>query len=200
MTNLLTVNYKQTGKSANLNDMGMREMQARAYEARHEQYLLLKAPPASGKSRALMFLALSKLHEQGLKKVIVAVPEMSIGGSFKDTQLTANGFFADSGNLGTIHFNPNIISHRFEFNESLASFQQGGEDGKARLHVCLTPLLVLGGVEFETENTSADHTQPINVHDIQRLLVFRPKDAQQVQVGTQVDSHTFGTAFFHGRG
>jgi len=95
MTNLLTVNYKQTGKSANLNDMGMREMQARAYEARHEQYLLLKAPPASGKSRALMFLALSKLHEQGLKKVIVAVPEMSIGGSFKDTQLTANGFFAD---------------------------------------------------------------------------------------------------------
>ena len=95
MTNLLTVNYKQTGKSANLNDMGMREMQARAYEARHEQYLLLKAPPASGKSRALMFLALSKLHEQGLKKVIVAVPEMSIGGSFKDTRLTANGFFAD---------------------------------------------------------------------------------------------------------
>jgi len=95
MANLLTVNYKQTGKSANLNDMGMREMQARAYEARHEQYLLLKAPPASGKSRALMFLALSKLHEQGLKKVIVAVPEMSIGGSFKDTQLTAHGFFAD---------------------------------------------------------------------------------------------------------
>ena len=95
MTDLLTVNYKQTGKSSNLNDMGMREMQARAYEARDAQYLLLKAPPASGKSRALMFLGLDKLHKQGLKKVIVAVPEMSIGASFKDTALTANGFFAD---------------------------------------------------------------------------------------------------------
>lgn len=95
MTDLLTVNYKQTGKSSNLNDMGMREMQARAYEARDAQYLLLKAPPASGKSRALMFLGLDKLHKQGLKKVIVAVPEMSIGSSFKDTALTANGFFTD---------------------------------------------------------------------------------------------------------
>lgn len=95
MANLLTVNYKQTGKSSNLNTMGMREMQARAYEARDAQYLLLKAPPASGKSRALMFLGLDKLHKQGLKKVIVAVPEMSIGASFKDTNLTEHGFFAD---------------------------------------------------------------------------------------------------------
>src|SRR5574344_1824313 len=95
MANLLTVNYKQTGKSANLNEMGMREMQARAFDSCDAQYLLLKAPPASGKSRALMFLGLDKLHNQGLKKVIVAVPEMSIGGSFTDTKLTAGGFFAD---------------------------------------------------------------------------------------------------------
>lgn len=95
MADLLTVQYKQTGKSSNLNAMGMREMQARAYEARDAQYLLLKAPPASGKSRALMFLGLDKLHHQGLKKVIVAVPEMSIGSSFKDTDLTSGGFFAD---------------------------------------------------------------------------------------------------------
>lgn len=95
MTDLLTVKYKQSGKSSNLNDMGMREMQGRAYDARDAQYLLLKAPPASGKSRALMFLGLDKLHKQGLKKVIVAVPEMSIGSSFKDTKLTDNGFFAD---------------------------------------------------------------------------------------------------------
>lgn len=95
MANLLTVNYKQTGKSSNLNAMGMREMQARAFESRDAQYLLLKAPPASGKSRALMFLGLDKLHSQGLKKVIVAVPEMSIGGSFRDTKLTEHGFFAD---------------------------------------------------------------------------------------------------------
>lgn len=73
----------------------MREMQARAYAARNAQYLLLKAPPASGKSRALMFLALDKVIRQGLKKVIVAVPEMSIGGSFRDTNLTSSGFFAD---------------------------------------------------------------------------------------------------------
>ena len=95
MADLLTVQYKQTGKSSNLNAMGMREMQARAYEARDAQYLLLKAPPASGKSRALMFLGLDKLHNQGLKKVIVAVPEISIGSSFKDTDLTSGGFFAD---------------------------------------------------------------------------------------------------------
>ena len=95
MADLLTVQYKQTGKSSNLNNMGMREMQARAYEARDAQYLLLKAPPASGKSRALMFLGLDKLHKQELKKVVVAVPEMSIGGSFKDTDLTSGGFFAD---------------------------------------------------------------------------------------------------------
>jgi superfamily II DNA or RNA helicase len=73
----------------------MREMQAKAFAARESQYLLLKAPPASGKSRALMFLALDKLFNQGLKKVIVAVPERSIGASFAATNLTRAGFFAD---------------------------------------------------------------------------------------------------------
>lgn len=95
MANLLTVNYKQTGKISNHNAMGMREMQARAYEQRDAQYLLLKAPPASGKSRALMFLGLDKLHAQGLNKVIVAVPEMSIGASFQDTELKKHGFAYD---------------------------------------------------------------------------------------------------------
>lgn len=70
-------------------------MQARAFASRNSQYLLLKAPPASGKSRALMFLGLDKLINQGLRKVIVAVPEMSIGASFRDTELTKDGFFAD---------------------------------------------------------------------------------------------------------
>ena len=95
MPDILTVRYAQTGNSTRQNPMGMREMQARAYEQRDAQYLLLKAPPASGKSRALMFLALDKVIKQGLEKVIVAVPEMSIGGSFKDTDLTSYGFFAD---------------------------------------------------------------------------------------------------------
>jgi superfamily II DNA or RNA helicase len=87
--------YAQTGESTKLNDFGMREMQAKAYEKRNSQYLLIKAPPASGKSRALMFIALDKLHNQGIKKVIVAVPEKSIGGSFSANKLTNYGFFAD---------------------------------------------------------------------------------------------------------
>lgn len=70
-------------------------MQARAFAARDAQYLLLKAPPASGKSRALMFLGLDKLYNQGIKKVIVAVPERAIGGSFSSTKLSEHGFFAD---------------------------------------------------------------------------------------------------------
>jgi superfamily II DNA or RNA helicase len=75
--------------------MGMRDMQVRAYESRDAQYLLLKAPPASGKSRALMFLALDKLENQGIRKAIVAVPERSIGSSFAKTNLKSHGFFAD---------------------------------------------------------------------------------------------------------
>jgi len=95
MPDLVNVKYKQTGKSKKTNDMGMREMQERAFEARSAQYLLIKAPPASGKSRALMFIGLDKLREQGLKKVIVAVPERSIGSSFAPTELKKFGFFED---------------------------------------------------------------------------------------------------------
>lgn len=93
MTNIIEVNYQQTGESKKTNSFGMRDMQAKAYEKRNEQYLLLKAPPASGKSRALMFIALDKLYNQGIKKVIVAVPERSIGGSFGLTNLKKDGFF-----------------------------------------------------------------------------------------------------------
>jgi hypothetical protein len=95
MPNIVEVNYKQTGESTKINKLGMREMQERAYQARDARYLLLKAPPASGKSRALMFLALDKIHKQGIKKVIVAVPEKSIGGSFSKTDLMSHGFFAN---------------------------------------------------------------------------------------------------------
>ena len=95
MPNLVNVSYHQTGKSTNTNTMGMREMQSRAFESRDANYLLLKAPPASGKSRALMFLALDKMINQGIKKVIVAVPERSIGSSFSQTNLMKDGFFAN---------------------------------------------------------------------------------------------------------
>lgn len=93
--NLVNVSYAQTGQSKSTNELGMREMQERAYEARSAQYLLLKAPPASGKSRALMFIALDKLINQGVKKVIVAVPERSIGNSFAPNELTKYGFYAN---------------------------------------------------------------------------------------------------------
>jgi superfamily II DNA or RNA helicase len=91
----VNVTYGQTGESQKPNDMGMRAMQARAYSERGAQYLLVKAPPASGKSRALMFIGLDKLQNQGIRKVIVSVPERSIGASFKPTKLTEHGFSRD---------------------------------------------------------------------------------------------------------
>ena len=87
--------FAQTGNSTKENDMGMREMQARAFAKRHSKYLLIQAPPACGKSRALMFLALDKVINQGIKKVFIAVPQIAIGSSFADTKLSENGFFAD---------------------------------------------------------------------------------------------------------
>lgn len=87
--------FAQTGKSTEENNMGMREMQARAFEKRNSKYLLIQAPPACGKSRALMFLALDKVINQGLNKVIIAVPQIAIGSSFADTDLTERGFFSD---------------------------------------------------------------------------------------------------------
>ncbi|MCL8205951.1 DEAD/DEAH box helicase family protein [Ligilactobacillus agilis] len=93
--NVVSVAYHHTGKSTNTNNLGMRAMQARVYEKRNSKYLLVKAPPASGKSRALMFVALDKLANQDIKKVIVAVPERSIGRSFKNTDLTTYGFYED---------------------------------------------------------------------------------------------------------
>ena len=93
--NIVNIQYQTTGASTRTNEMGMREMQAKAYASRNAQYLLLKAPPASGKSRALMFIALDKLATGQVSKVIVAVPERSIGGSFKNTELSKNGFHSD---------------------------------------------------------------------------------------------------------
>ena len=73
----------------------MRPMQERAYQMRGEQYLLIKSPPASGKSRALMFIALDKLEKQGVKQALIVVPEKSIGSSFHDEPLSDFGFWAD---------------------------------------------------------------------------------------------------------
>lgn len=93
--NIVDIEYNQTGDSVRTNDMGMREMQQRVYEHRTAQHLLVKAPPASGKSRALMFVGLDKLFNQNRRKVIVSVPERSIGASFETTDLKEHGFFTD---------------------------------------------------------------------------------------------------------
>ena len=115
MTNFVDVTYQQTGKSLETDSLGMREMQRRAFAERDAQYLLLKAPPASGKSRALMFLGLDKLYNQGIKKVIVAVPEKVIGASFDRTKLSAYGFFAD-----------------WDYNEDYNLCTPGGDEKKVR--------------------------------------------------------------------
>lgn len=91
----VSVSYARNGSSTKANELGMRPMQERAYEKRGEQYLLIKSPPASGKSRALMFIALDKLQNQGLKQAIIVVPEKSIGSSFHDEPLSHYGFWAD---------------------------------------------------------------------------------------------------------
>ncbi|KAB2770722.1 DEAD/DEAH box helicase [Brucella anthropi] len=91
----VSVTYARNGSTNKANALGMRPMQERAYEKRGEQYLLIKSPPASGKSRALMFIALDKLANQGLKQAIIVVPEKSIGSSFADEPLSKFGFWAD---------------------------------------------------------------------------------------------------------
>src|SRR3989339_137334 len=133
MPDLVHVTYAQSGQSLSTNNMGMREMQAKAFEARNAQYLLLKAPPASGKSRALMFLGLDKLFNQGIKKVIVAVPERSIGASFDQTDLTSHGFFADWD------FNPNynLCTPGSDNSRSkVEAFQHFLEDKKEAILIC----------------------------------------------------------------
>ncbi|WP_338925190.1 DEAD/DEAH box helicase [Mycetohabitans endofungorum] len=91
----VSVTYARNGASTKANALGMRPMQERAYEKRGEQYLLIKSPPASGKSRALMFVALDKLKNQGIKQAIIVVPEKSIGASFNDEPLAKYGFWSD---------------------------------------------------------------------------------------------------------
>lgn len=114
--NFININYEANSASVGLNGMGMRDMQSRAFELRESQYILIKSPPASGKSRALMFLALEKMKNQGVLKTIVVVPEKSIGGSFSSSVLVDKGF----------HSNWSVLSHNnlcIESNETSEAFQ-----------------------------------------------------------------------------
>ena len=87
--------YASDGSSTRSNAMGMRPMQEKVWLRRGQQYLLIKSPPASGKSRALMFVALDKLNRQGKKQAIIVVPERSIGASFHSEPLSHSGFDYD---------------------------------------------------------------------------------------------------------
>ena len=91
----VSVTYARNGASTRSNELGMRPMQERAWEKRGEQYLLIKSPPASGKSRALMFIALDKVRNQDLHQAVIVVPEKAIGASFNDEPLSHFGFWAD---------------------------------------------------------------------------------------------------------
>lgn len=91
----VSITTARTGASSKANVLGMRAMQERAWTKRGEQYLLIKSPPASGKSRALMFIALDKLYNQGLRQAIIVVPERSIGSSFANEPLSQFGFYWD---------------------------------------------------------------------------------------------------------
>lgn len=131
--NAMKVNYHHTGKSTQINEFGMREMQAKVYEKRKSKYLLVKAPPASGKSRALMFVALDKLLNQGLDKVIITVPERSIGRSFKDTDLVKYGFYAD----WKIDSKYDLTSNDLKSNESKVNkFVEFLNDGDSKILIC----------------------------------------------------------------
>jgi hypothetical protein len=91
----ITLNYNGTGASKATNSLGMRAMQGRVWDKRDAQHLLVKSPPASGKSRAAMFVGLEKLRTNAVDRVVIAVPERSIGASFRDTGLSAGGFHSD---------------------------------------------------------------------------------------------------------
>lgn len=123
MSKVFEIKYGQKETSVNLNSLGMRDMQARVYEKRNSQHLLVKAPPASGKSRALMFVALDKLNNQGIKKVIIAVPERAIGKSFKSTKLMEFGYYwdwvvKDDNNLTTVGSSQSKVKAFIDFIKS----------------------------------------------------------------------------------
>ena len=143
---IVDIKYQQTGTATAVNPLGMREMQAMAYEHRNKRFLLIKAPPASGKSRALMFIALDKLQNQGIKKVVVAVPEKSIGRSFKNTNLMNGGFFANWA-VPTYFNLTDVKNEQDKKGRFIEFFRQNG----AKILVCAHATLRNGMKELEDE-------------------------------------------------
>ena len=69
-------------------------MQERAYEKAGASNTCSSSRHPHRANRALMFVALDKLQNQGLKQAIIVVPERSIGASFGDEPLSTYGFWA----------------------------------------------------------------------------------------------------------
>lgn len=175
--NIVDICYEQTGQSTHTDELGMREMQAKVYDCKDKQYLLVKAPPASGKSRAMMFVALYKMQHQGICKTIVSVPEKTIGGSFQHTKLKESGFFAD----WTVAPYYNLCGGDNESNK-IGRFKEFLQDHAATILVCTHSTLryackdlddecfndVLIGID-EFHHTSADADSGLG--DLVRRLI-----------------------------
>ena len=86
----VTMSCAVSGASTRSNELGIGRWWEKAASLSADQ-----VAPASGKSRALMFIALDKLHNQGIAQAIVVVPERTIGASFEDARLSEFGFWAD---------------------------------------------------------------------------------------------------------
>lgn len=142
--------FAQSGRSTSTENMGMREMQQRVFSQREARLLLIKAPPASGKSRALMYLALDKLFHQGIKKVIIAVPQMAIGPSFRNTELKSRGFFAD----WKVDYDLCVPGADVRKSEQVREFMQNPD---ARILLCAHPTLVYFYNELK-DKTLLNHT------------------------------------------
>src|ERR1700733_14221448 len=102
----VSVKYAHDGRSAKADALGMRPMQARVWLQRGERYLLIKSPPASGKSRALMFVALDKLRHQGLKQALVAPFSPRATMPLPIAQSGDNHGQPRPGNLVPVHHHP----------------------------------------------------------------------------------------------
>ncbi|MGY4255305.1 superfamily II DNA or RNA helicase [Bradyrhizobium sp. USDA 4516] len=166
----ISVNYARNGNSTKANALGMRPMQERAYERRGEQYLLIKSPPASGKSRALMFITLDKLANQGIKQAIIVVPEKSIGASFHDEPLTKHGFFAD----WTVEPKWNLCDAPGSDNggkvNSVGTFLEGGDKALVCTHATFRFAVEKFGVEkFDDRLIAVDEFHHVSANPDNKL-------------------------------
>ena len=178
----VSVTYARNGASTKANALGMRPMQERAYEKRGEQYLLIKSPPASGKSRALMFVALDKLANQGLKQAIIVVPEKSIGASFNDEPLSQFGFWTDW------HVEPkwNLCNAPGNDNggkvKSLGAFLEGDDRVLVCTHATFRFAVDAYGVEaFDDRLIAVDEFQSEDFECWVSFLAFPPSAARTCQ-------------------